>query len=1260
MMEAMHGNRRLLARVLWGSVAAGVLACPGSVRADGVCLLGAGSNANEATYAYLFPNWGKAQVTRFDVWLCDTEVCSFPDSEETFTGLTVMNYGTAGASDIVGLYWQSGGGACKADTGLIPMTYAGIWASGFPAWTWNGLSVDLAKCAVDPDFSVPLRIYADIASCPAQGAGVTLGIPAGGLTDNHAGCSAPYEGVMDARPKAITYVAKERDRETAAPADLVTYTIWYGLPGTLPLSAITVVDSLPDYTHWNGVSFPPPDPGAPPGILRWTVPGPLNPAGGRTGQIRFQVSVDWGNMDWFEPGSGNLAAPEGARIGNLARVSYAGSNCAADSFLTDPRFFVVRRYQMWMLGNNDVLFASRPGITDDEVIYEINVRNESYLREWQNVNLWDTVPGELDVWCSSCGFEDPFIGWTMTPTPAAPYSPGRIVAGGNTMLTWKLDLGPARTALIRWKARVSPQAPQDSTAINTVSMRAFGRPATVGGSGDSMRPRTFTHLARIVLRTTYVSYLAWGGSDTAQAGFFITFYPLHQAASFELRGLEMQVTDPYTATGGVSQSITRYLGNCWDGFGNCAALGIGLTGGCRAERRPAYYADWRSPNCRMCDPETVNAPAEPAHFLYKLVANSPVLWSLYSAIRNTPQDQQAFTPSTSLTFSGFIHYTFRRMPVSLAEMDDGDSLNIINTSINATGDLDPDLPTTVFMFIWDDVSQAWNYFRMVDLDKESQYATSPASFYEPCGHYRIVSSDARLVIRQSCTAWGVCTGLANSSATLSPTRERGTLVSRYAGDAFYVFPTSLYGTMGDGSQASVAIGNLGANAVNFRIERYVPRDIFNGGACVPLWMADTSGRWEFAYRGSVAPGFNNPENPKIYGTDYDASFFFRTADQNGGIWRVVQETDGSLQVAAGSQIWTAYSGGNMLHDKGGTMTGNEFWAFTGANWNQACNAPHGAFDWIEVFCPKRNTQVTADTSDGYNSTHTTDGSDQCVSFGAFTDVAPGQKRIMRVIGDQSNLVAMHNQCVGNHKYLTAPFVAMGVHYEIITPPYVFIGQQFWLTVVVVSTAGGTESDYCGTTGFTSTDPNAELMGVDLGLYAYTWTSDSPECASPVPDNGVKLLLGVSFQEMGMQVINAFDIEDGSITGLGGVRVVGVDVKLSKEPLSGVAASGEIVQFKICWSNYSSASASEFVITDRIPSGVKFATMPVQPSADLFCGATYGLTDASVAYSATDDAPGAFQPVPASGTANNVTWLRWTIPQIGIATTGCVCFKVAVD
>jgi uncharacterized repeat protein (TIGR01451 family) len=230
---------------------------------------------------------------------------------------------------------------------------------------------------------------------------------------------------------------------------------------------------------------------------------------------------------------------------------------------------------------------------------------------------------------------------------------------------------------------------------------------------------------------------------------------------------------------------------------------------------------------------------------------------------------------------------------------------------------------------------------------------------------------------------------------------------------------------------------------------------------------------------------------------------------------------------------------------------------------------------------------------------------------------------------------------------------------IIAPPVVYSGQSFWITLVVIQTAGGTAVDYCGTTSFTSTDPAAKIEGTTMDTYNYAWDSATgggcPACTGAC-DNGVRIFMNVTLNKLGTQTVVATDTVDGSIVGLTALQVVGADVKLTKSPRLSVQASGDTVSFRVCWSNYSSASAFTFVITDAVPMGTAF--VPEAGTAAFDCGNTDG-TVPRVAYSTTASAtpPAVFtESNPLGGTR----WLRFTVPMAGVQTTGCVCYRVTVN
>ena len=147
---------------------------------------------------------------------------------------------------------------------------------------------------------------------------------------------------------------------------------------------------------------------------------------------------------------------------------------------------------------------------------------------------------------------------------------------------------------------------------------------------------------------------------------------------------------------------------------------------------------------------------------------------------------------------------------------------------------------------------------------------------------------------------------------------------------------------------------------------------------------------------------------------------------------------------------------------------------------------------------------------------------------------------------------------------------------------------------------------------------------------------------------------------------AYDTADGSIVGITTLMVVGADVKLLKKPRFTIAASGDTVTFNLCWSNYASASAFQFVINDAIPKGTGY--IPDTAGDAFICGPPTQPVVYSMAYATTASSTippkNDFTDIGGSGSGTsppaNTTWLRWTIDEIAIKTTGCLCFRVTID
>ena len=1268
-------------------------ACPPPASAD-TCLQDVWYNG-DAVGHFIFPNWEKVFMGTYTLWI----MIETTGVVEQITGFTLVNFGTATGVDIKGLYARL---YCNPtgpdpDTGTLTLDYVGAYTSDsgtYPAWTWTGLTPDFSDC---PDLcgdpvcgaAITMYVYADIAPCPTPWATVNVGFPSnvnlspgypGSIYDSPWGCVAPwYEADINrgADEDTIVLAFKEADKSdpvSAAPADTLTYTIYYGKPGTANLTNIVVTDTLPLYTHYiAGTGSVTPDPGwdpdvGPPQRLRWTILTNLTVAGGPTNSITFQVSVDWGNGESFEPGSGDVGAPEGQPLENRAHVSWGGIvPCTTKALTTDPVSTPIRRFLFWKLGDNDVLFASALGQPPDEMIYSIFMKNLSTRKTWWDVRIWDTVPSWLNSWNQDSGIEDPCVGWTMTPTGCAAASPGKYLNGANTVLTWRLDMPPAMTLTLRWKCQVKPTAPSGSTAINQVAIKGLGRVNVVDGTGDTGPPQYFTHLAMIYLRTTYISYVGFGAATNNRTcpGLFIDFFPLNKQTQFELRGIQYGGAGSWAEIGGKSQSIGCMVGDCITGFpgDSLCALGQGVIAipgggipGCKVERIPAIYNPtiWALPN------DDCGAFMWPFNFIYKLTSNSPVVWQLLTHLINCNQDRHVMAPSTTLTYAGYMLYTWR------GDLANGSSFTIVNTGMPPSGVFNPNLRTTVHLFRYDYTGNNWLYMNTYSIGGHSQ-ATDIATCVDniqPCADtapWRIMSSDTKLIVDvgeyELNTAGCCCCSGADNHGTFAPTRETGLVVG---GGVSHFY--GVVGPQGCGSNMSMVLLGSTKGAATYTVWRYTPNTNV-GSARIPALLRGTSGNWLAAMSnvnlaaagvGPGAPPNPNPGPPCTVDL-YNAAPFKRGGNN---LFMIEVTAGGPIQVLCGTDLFAQWGGGAVIHEADGTApAGNTFWHHQTGGRNTCYTLV------VQWFTPKANQAIDA-VSDlgpdgGYSARYTTDGTDQCIAFTAFTCPGKGIKRSTRF--DQLSggaMMGLYQQTQITEKGYTASFLSSGTHYQIIAPQTVYIGQSFWITIIVTSELGGTETDYCGTTSFTSTDPGAKIQGNPMDGYNYTWKSNPGSCGAAPYDNGIHVFVNVSMTDIGLQTIVAIDTMDGSVTGLGSMMVVGADVKFWKEPRLSVMATGDTVTFKVCWSNFSSASAFTFVVTDAVPNGTSY--IPEASATALNCGSTDGVS-MLVSYStvASGTMPGA-----ASFTTGNpvagTRWLRWTMPMAGIQTTGCSCFRIQIQ
>jgi len=1228
----------------------------------------------------VFPNWVKVWAGSFDIQMClqiDCDDGVSPDVEH-IVGVTVVNFGSAkGVTDISKVYLRMScpSGGTTIDTGLYTMSYAGTYKSdsgSYPAWTWTGVSSDLSQCDDNCELvlcgaAFTMDLYADIASCPTNNSTIQLGFPLvettntfffGSINDDYPANNGAYNDDDCFLPwndeKAalfnIEYVQKEGD-DFVAPGDTITYTVTYGRPGTGSASSIVIMDTQPPYTHYvPGSAAPPPDSSwdpnlGPPMKLRWTIAGPISTTGGPTGQVVFSLSVDWGNGESFEPGSGDDGAPEGARLQNSAQVFFNGVGGCPVSMINPPVNTIVRRFLFWKIGDNDVVFAQSIGRPMDEMVYDIFVKNMSDEKTWWDVRVWDTVPNDIDVWCNNCGLDDPCVGWTMTPSGCAYGGAGKIL-GASTVLTWQMDMPPNATITLRWKGTLKATAQSGGTVINKAAVQELGATGIVGGSGSSKQARYFTHMAAIILPTTYVSYVGFvaaGDDPQGDPGYFITFFPLNKQSQFELRGLHYQGAG-WATTGGVSASIGCLVGDCMTGFPGSSgclpgvAIPTGGWGGCKVERAPAQY----DPTIYKC-PNTT-CMTWPLNFIYKVTSNCPVLWQLLTHISHDAQDNHTYAPSTSMNYSGFMHYCWRRTGMNNnAGGGDGDVMILANTGIDANGKYQADLATTVHLFKFDYTTLSWSYDKTFEIAGESiatDLGPDDAIEYP----WRIISSDTKLLAYEGFSTISFAmsgSGAYDNHGAYMPTAETGNTVSPVGYGTFYG-PVVNYGNWD-----KVIITNVGAAAATYHIWKYNPDSPVAVGNLPPS-LAGTSGTWQGMGTDVVPAGFAAVGNPRTCdgnGTWCD------TVGPGAAMFKIQLDGGGPIEVCFGRAPFGIWSGGAVLNAADGQQVGNLFWMSQTNDIQGKCDNGNPC-QAIDVFCPKTGMAVRAISTDGFTATYTTTGPDQCIAFSP----VPGSVgltnnwQFISLTGDK--VILQYIDCKITEKGYTAPFLQTGTHYNIIMPPVVYIGQTFWITVVVVEVGGTTKCDYTGTTSFSSTDPTAQIEAKAMDGYNYTWKG--------VTDCGVKMFFKVTFSKAGMQTIVAMDVVDGSIAGVGATMVVAADIKLTKLKKITVAASGDTVKFQICWSNYSSASGFSFTITDAVPMGTTYVP---EIASTMLCQASTPLPSFIVWYSTavTTTPPATFTSVPGtSSPLNNTRWLRWTIRDVYVNSTGCVCFKVSVN
>jgi hypothetical protein len=601
------------------------------------------------------------------------------------------------------------------------------------------------------------------------------------------------------------------------------------------------------------------------------------------------------------------------------------------------------------------------------MIYSIFIKNMSDVKTWWDVRIWDTIPPQMDPWCQDCGLEDPCTGWTMTPSGCIAAAGNKLLTGGsNTLLTWKLDMPPGMTLNLRWKAKLRDTVSPSQTAINTLAIRELGRTGIVDGTGDAGVTRRFTHLAPVVLPTTYVSYVGYAGANPTGNGcwgFYISFFPLNKKVQFELRAIEYQNT-AWSQFGGVSDSIGCMIGDCLGGFPGAGSCALGAAtipgggfGGCKAERAPAKYDPtyWKT-----------NCPAFPMENIYKITSNAPVLWQVLTYMSQVGDDYHTYAPASTLSYTGMMHYMWRAMDnTAPTAAGYGMSLTLINTGGDPYGAYVPTQPTTVHLFKWDVTNLVWTYQRTWDIDGESA-AYDMGTLNTDDAPWRTISSETQLIVNEGMNTnanLGCCCGAcANDFGHMAPTRETGALISALGSGSFYGITQGFVIS----GYPKVIIGNCGVADANYEIWRYVP-DNPQVPVLVPSQLAGNSGQWVMFGTHTVPFGLVNPGNPDIYpfiGTEFDNSSLF--------LFKIKLTSGGPIQVQSGAYSQRSCAGGSVLHSVAGGQTGSDFWFNQSTNeptkggcvCNQGDVAGDTPVQTLSFFCPKKSMVVRMQSDSG--------------------------------------------------------------------------------------------------------------------------------------------------------------------------------------------------------------------------------------------------------------------------------------------------------
>ncbi len=333
--------------------------------------------------------------------------------------------------------------------------------------------------------------------------------------------------------------------------------------------------------------------------------------------------------------------------------------------------------------------------------------------------------------------------------------------------------------------------------------------------------------------------------------------------------------------------------------------------------------------------------------------------------------------------------------------------------------------------------------------------------------------------------------------------------------------------------------------------------------------ADGALLWVTTYHGSVAGGTESSNGVAVDAAGNILVTGFEANPAGGSRWRIVKYT------GAGTVIWSrSYAGRagsidgkptDLVLDPSGDLyvSGMDLvTAWPDYDWMvRRIDGTNGDVIWERIY-----VGAAANNDEARAITRLPDGT--VVATGVHTVAGQGRNALARawdangtflwsvsyngpVNGDDEYNGASADRCgnvafTGGHttaaggmdwlvqKYSFGPDCGCATppsdHYRIVLPPAVYAGVPFWLTVVAVDGTGATKTDYCGTSSFTSTDPDALIEGTAMDAYDFPWSS-SLACPAAPDEDGVRRFVNVVFPAACSRILSVTDTVGGtSFTG----------------------------------------------------------------------------------------------------------------------------------